>query len=399
MRSTARTQYVVHAVHRTRYNATYRNIRIVAALHYLRSVVSCVAAVYSTMFADDAGGSSGPQVLEAFKFNFAVDGQQDDISDLSNEHSTTRTTTLHQPSPSSTPDQSSLITGLQHYPDDPVACSTRLFAVSPVSHTAPRLSITPTFSPYKLPPPAISSSDLASITRHSDVVRSVYEGGYKLWECAIDLCRHLQRLRDSGAPLDCRTVLELGCGHGLCGLWALLQGGAQHVIFHDLNPEVITDLTLPTIALNIKHLRYNQPLQDESALAELSQHTAFLSGDWSSPSLLALLPLNSHTLILTSDTLYHTASIAPLLHVIQHSLAANGMALIASKRYYFGVGGGTVELMRWVECDGRMVCDVVEVLEDGQSNIREVVRLRWKDGRIQRDNSTREADIGAMTDQ
>ena len=337
------------------------------------------------MFDDDnaGGGSGGPQVLETFRFNFAVDGQQDDRSgDQTDEFATD---TAFDEQPATAPDPSSLIPGRQH---DTAALASRLFPASLASHPPARFELTPTFSPWKLPAPAASSSDLASITRHSDVVPSVYEGGYKLWECAVDLCRHLHRLKHSAAPPDCSRVLELGCGHGLCGLWALTEGSSgggselPHVTFHDLNPEVIDDLTAPTVALNLqKH--HTPPLQPSAAVAELVQRASFLSGDWSSPSLLSLLPARSHSLVLTSDTLYHASSIPPLLRLIQHTLAATGTALVASKRYYFGVGGGTVELTRRVERDGRMECEVVEVIEDGQSNIREVVRLRWKDWRIQ----------------
>ena len=347
-----------------------------------------VSVVQHRMFADDVDdGSGGPKVLETFKFNFAIDGQQDDSDGHTVAESDHTTVDEHPQS-----GLSSLIPGEQHDTASLVSC---LFPASLSFHPPTRLSITPTFSPYKLPAPTASSSGLASITRHSDVVRSVYEGGYKLWECAIDLCRHLHQLQHSGTPPDCSRVLELGCGHGLCGLWALMEGGAQHVTFHDLNAEVITDLTLPTVAFNVQQ-RHTPPLSQPDTIAQLSLHTAFLSGDWSSPSLLALLPRHSHTLILTSDTLYHTSSIPALLRVIQHTLAADGVALVASKRYYFGVGGGTVELMRRVERDGTMECEVVIVLEDGHSNIREVVRLRWKDGRIH--GGKIDGDVVAMTD-
>ena len=346
------------------------------------------------MFDDDCDGGIGPQVLETFKFNFAIEnGQQGDTGDQLD--ATATHTTLDQ-QPSSTPDPSSLIPGQQL---DPATLATRLLQHSPTSSPPTRLVITPTFSPYRLAVATVSSIDLASITQRSDVVPSVYEGGYKLWECAIDLCRHLHRLQhESSTPLDCSRVLELGCGHGLCGLWALMGGAARHVTFHDLNQEVLTDLTLPTIALNLQ-LHHTPPLSQPATVDELSSRTAFLSGDWSSPSLLALLPRHTHSLVLTSDTLYHASSIAPLLRVVQHCLAADGVALVASKRYYFGVGGGTVELMRWVERDGTMVCEVVEVLEDGHSNIREVVRLRWKDGQITDHTAGTAHAVDAMSDQ
>ena len=42
-----------------------------------------------------------------------------------------------------------------------------------------------------------------------DVTDLVYEGGLKIWECAVDLARHVEREHVEG-----KCVLELGCGAG-----------------------------------------------------------------------------------------------------------------------------------------------------------------------------------------
>ena len=65
----------------------------------------------------------------------------------------------------------------------------------------------------------------------------VYEGGRELWECAIDLVEWLAaHRRPSG------TVLELGCGRGLPGLWCLKRG-AQQVVFSDYDADVLERYT------------------------------------------------------------------------------------------------------------------------------------------------------------
>lgn len=62
------------------------------------------------------------------------------------------------------------------------------------------------------------------------------------------------------------------------------------------------------------------------------------------------------------------------------------MAFIASKKYYFGVGGGTGELQRLAaESLGGgktkgLVCRVVMSAVDGKSNVREIIEVRWKVG-------------------
>ena len=61
-------------------------------------------------------------------------------------------------------------------------------------------------------------------------------GGFKLWECALDLCDHLcnafdikatQEQWSSKLPHGTR-VLELGCGHGLPGILMMLAGCDVH---------------------------------------------------------------------------------------------------------------------------------------------------------------------------
>ena len=83
----------------------------------------------------------------------------------------------------------------------------------------------------------------------SDLVPGLYEGGFRVWEGAIDLtaellastCSAAAARTDAGAGsahicarersgLDGTRVLELGCGHGIPGIAALLAGA--DVTFH-----------------------------------------------------------------------------------------------------------------------------------------------------------------------
>lgn len=63
--------------------------------------------------------------------------------------------------------------------------------------------------------------------------------------------------------------------------------------------------------------------------------------------------------------------------VLRH-LSATGVALIASKRFYFGVGGGTYTLESLVQANGLLNYEMMQVYQDGASNIREIVRLTRK---------------------
>jgi predicted nicotinamide N-methyase len=53
-------------------------------------------------------------------------------------------------------------------------------------------------------------------------------------------------------------VLELGCGHGLPGVFAALAG-ASEVGFADFNAEVLTHLTAPNLLANLARLPPGNP--------------------------------------------------------------------------------------------------------------------------------------------
>lgn len=57
----------------------------------------------------------------------------------------------------------------------------------------------------------------------------------------------------------------------------------------------------------------------------------------------------------------------------------HGMALVAAKRYYFGVGGGVESFRALVRRDGIFETEVVAEVEDPGSsgNVRQVLALRF----------------------
>lgn len=66
-------------------------------------------------------------------------------------------------------------------------------------------------------------------SNNSDLIAGVYEGGLKIWECTVDLINYLVSERlDFGNSI----VMDLGCGAGIVGIYALIQS-ASCVYFQD----------------------------------------------------------------------------------------------------------------------------------------------------------------------
>ena len=174
----------------------------------------------------------------------------------------------------------------------------------------------------------------------SDLVPGKYLGGLKIWSCARDLAsfmsscsgeengeRHLSatciiRLRHS-------SVLELGCGHGIGGITALLLG-AGRVTFHDFNEEVLNAVTKPNVAVNY--------------CGSTDQAVPFAFGDW-----VAFYPEERFDLIIGSDVCYDPEATEKFCETVCRLLNDTGMALIATKNYYFGTNGGAAEILQCMQ--------------------------------------------------
>ncbi|EFJ45855.1 hypothetical protein VOLCADRAFT_105747 [Volvox carteri f. nagariensis] len=231
----------------------------------------------------------------------------------------------------------------------------------------------------------ISSDEAANIlsdkrVASSDLVPGKYEGGFKLWECSLDLCKMLlQRYHvvpervlsdpELASELQGKKVLELGCGHGLPGVLALMCGAEVH--FQDYNQEVIRRLTIPNVISNMERLPRSR-----------SRPSArYFSGDWRlvGEHLTSKGYGGHYDLILSSETIYSVPAQERLLECIKQLLQPpHGVALIASKRYYFGVGGGMKSFRSLVERDGIFEASIVAQVGDKASgNVREVLMLNF----------------------
>ncbi|XP_031247845.1 histidine protein methyltransferase 1 homolog [Pistacia vera] len=226
---------------------------------------------------------------------------------------------------------------------------------------------------------------------NSDLVPGVYEGGLKLWEGSLDLVKALCSDAENGnISFTGKRVLELGCGHGIPGIFTCHEGAAV-IHFQDFNAEVLRFLTIPNVNANLS--KKLQPAAANEANHDTGVEVRFFAGDWS--QIHELLPcvndnekdLNSsgqsptsgYDIILMAETIYSISAHQNLYGLIKKCVSRpHGVVYMAAKKHYFGVGGGTRQFMSMVEKDGFMAACLVAEVADGSSNVREVWKLSIK---------------------
>ncbi|CAL5413900.1 unnamed protein product [Camellia sinensis] len=258
-------------------------------------------------------------------------------------------------------------------------------------------------SEKSLPPTPLSlevlPSEVSSVTYTVDPVnlsgRTLLkgrEGGLKLWEGSLDLVKTLQsEIQDGQLLFTGKRVLELGCGHGLPGIFTGLEGAAV-IHFQDFNAEVLRCLTIPNVNANL--LKKSQPLATDVREWNTDAEFRFFAGDWSEVhQILPYVHTNEkdhncspglghsvgYDVILMAETVYSISALPHLYELIKKCLnRLNGVVYMAAKKHYFGVGGGSRRFLSVVDKDGVMEASLVSEVADGSSNVREVWKLHFK---------------------
>ena len=138
-----------------------------------------------------------------------------------------------------------------------------------------------------------------------DVINGIYEGGYKLWEGAIDVIEYMCKMKINGSLNEyAEKAIELGCGHGLPGIACLKFFNALHVTLQDFNEDVIRNVSAKNAELNIEKHRL--------------ENISYLSGDWVTMRsyLTSNQELHSFDLVVSSETAYNLDAIPKLIDAI-----------------------------------------------------------------------------------
>ncbi|KAF7195903.1 Histidine protein methyltransferase 1 [Pseudocercospora fuligena] len=215
----------------------------------------------------------------------------------------------------------------------------------------------------------LSNDHVIDQLEKSDLRSGVYEGGFKTWECSLDLA---SLLLDRGPRKDidelirCDQIVELGAGSALPSLvlfrHALINGvfGLTFTLA-DYNEEVLRLITLPNLFLtwaavanvlddsntgsNEGDLEVTPELVQRFQADLQSNGTSlnFISGPWST-ELAELIPMSAPEMglvVLAAETIYSPDSTVAFVDLLSILLRRVKMAkaMIGAKRMYFGVGG------------------------------------------------------------
>ncbi|KAL4927896.1 protein-histidine N-methyltransferase [Aspergillus undulatus] len=268
------------------------------------------------------------------------------------------------------------------------------------------------------------NGELIAGLEKGDITPKFYEGGFKTWECSIDLAGLAAAGEGVGVEVEGGHVVELGAGTAVPSLALFVQLLSQsdtetsaekkrtHFTFADYNSAVLRLVTLPNILLTWHHFVTDQKPTDTQAdgedqaeekdeaelditpdlldsfqqdLAHRGISLNFISGAWS-PSFVDLVLSSPEVaslrmLVLASETIYSPASLGAfsktLLALLSRS-SGDSQALIAAKKVYFGVGGGVDEflsVLREISVSGLVVEERVDIKTEGVGRI--ILEIRF----------------------
>ncbi|KAJ5127461.1 hypothetical protein N7448_008240 [Penicillium atrosanguineum] len=262
------------------------------------------------------------------------------------------------------------------------------------------------------------NAELIAGLEEGDLKPNFYEGGFKTWECALDLAKLVASesavVESLGNSQTNVHIIELGAGTAVpsLALFAHILGQTEsagdapqrkaHFTFADYNDAVLRLVTLPNLLLtwwNCRSVATSEALDEMTSEEELDITPElvddfkndltrrgisidFISGAWSPEFVEFVFSTRCggdyKTLVMASETIYSPTSLTAfsetLLALLRRSKtdSANSRALIAAKKVYFGVGGGVDEflaVLRNVGADELEVQHKVDVQSEGVGRV------------------------------
>jgi hypothetical protein len=186
------------------------------------------------------------------------------------------------------------------------------------------------------------NKSLSEINKTCDIIKGIYEGGLKSWECSFDLAKYMHSNIDQMTKDKKKLqILELGCGQAL-PILAFLKTKASNFIdtiyLQDFNVECLKIQTF----INIK----------KNVIDTNKFKIKFVYGSWDMIFKNKILPIDYFDLIFSSETIYNPSYYRNLLDIFKYTLKSESSecyVLLAVKSYYFGCGGNLHEFVELAE--------------------------------------------------
>ncbi|KAK5052594.1 hypothetical protein LTR84_002459 [Exophiala bonariae] len=262
------------------------------------------------------------------------------------------------------------------------------------------------------------SDSLLSGLENGDLTSGVYEGGFKTWECALDLASLCAGLDFGSGGANGWDVVELGAGSAIPSLTIVRNylgsaaKGDLRMTLCDYNEDVLRLATAPNLLVNylqqvtavasssgappediseegeldVEALGPEPIENSESSLRQRGITVNFLSGGWGDAFIDKFATLTSassssrearNLLILASETIYSLTSTKifaeTLLQLIRRHRETydrgDAKAWVAAKKVYFGVGGGVDDFVRQIESQHGEVRLLYETSDTGVGRV------------------------------
>ncbi|VDD83124.1 unnamed protein product [Mesocestoides corti] len=197
----------------------------------------------------------------------------------------------------------------------------------------------------------VDDAVLVALSSENDVVAGVIEGGFTIWEGTWHLLEHLKQ---ESVDFAGKSVLDLGCGGGLLGLFALLHG-ASSVTFQEYNEVILKAWVIPNVTLLQK---------------EFSDRTSFISGDWEDLAKFWMANETTFDIVLSAETIYRP-ELYSKLHTVLEAICApsdgGSIVYLVSKLKYYGPGGDACDFGAFLDRNGVFSYKLIQLTTKGTS--------------------------------
>jgi hypothetical protein len=291
----------------------------------------------------------------AFSFDFTIDSEEPkSINSVPVEEQTLDDEQEQEPALHDSIDTTNRIP-FAWFPDEFVQTLLTQRSLDEIEYTQVYENLRKTATRYVAAATDTNETSIAPTESDDLIIPFQYEGGGAVWEGSMDLVHYLTTLQQQQDSVELlqpppSSILELGCGHALPAIACVHQYPNATITLLDYNATVLQDVTISNLVLN-------------SVVP-----TRMGAGDW-----MQVPTDNKWDWILAAETVY-TEQAATETAMFLHRHLRN-TAWIATKRYYFGVGGGTSAFVRACENLGGLHAQVVHVVDTGKGNVREILKV------------------------